>query len=216
MKIEYAIDMITQYIIALFLSLFIFFVIYSSPVGKESLLLPDGSNPDHPWNGGDIMTYVNPAKFFLETGTFLRDGKPDLHRTVGYPFFLAIMMSFFGQDWLKSVYIVQIFIFSFLFPAVTSIAKDLSPSIERKEIWLIYVTLIMSGMCIAYIGQLMTDQFFAAILTMGISFGFAAIRKESLSMMILHVFFVGYAAQVRPILGLFFFGRYLLHASCSK
>jgi hypothetical protein len=206
-------DIVWQCTISLFLCLTIILFIYLSPEGRKSLSLPDGSISDHPWNGGDTMTYVYPAKTFNETGNFLRNGQPDLHRTIGYPFFLAKMMIFFGENWIKATYFVQIFIFLFLFPSATYIATSLMPNVKRSVIWFIYANLIISGICISYVGQIMTDQFFASFLITGLAFGFMAIRRESLIMMMFHIIIITYAAQVRPILMFFFLADifFMLH-----
>ncbi|MCW5200276.1 hypothetical protein VU07_00440 [Desulfobulbus sp. F4] len=181
-----------------------FIFLYSSPFGKISLLLPDGSIQGNPWNGGDTMTYVNPAKAFLQSRVFARNGQPDAHRTIGYPFFLAMMMYVFGADWLQASYICQFFIFSLYFPAATYIAYSLCPEITRRDVWNIFIILLLSGAGTAYVGQIMTDQIFSSLLMSGIACGFAAVRKLSLKMMLLHILLVGCAAQIRPVLGFFF------------
>ncbi len=183
-------------------------------MGEKSLLLPDGSIKNHPWNGGDTMTYIQPAKEFIRTGTFARNGQPDMHRTIGYPFFLAITMHIFGKNWLYVTYILQIFIFALIFPASSCIAIFLFPNLNKKDGRIIFLILALSGIGLAYTGQIMTDQFFASLLIAGLACGLLAILKQSWKMAILHMLFIGYAAQVRPTLGLFFFADFffLLYA----
>ena len=197
-------ELIWQYVLGFLFCFGILTILYFSPNGKKSLLLPDGSVPDHPWNGGDTMTYIQPAKTFLDTGTFLREGEPDMHRTIGYPFFLALTMAFFGKYWLPAVYLLQLTVFALLFPASSYIANSFFPHIRRKESRLIVFLLAASGAGLAYTGQLMTDQFFTSLLTAGIACGFFAVRNLSRNMAIAHILLVGYAAQVRPTLGIFF------------
>ncbi len=193
-----------QYVIGLLFCGGVLTLLYFSPVGKKSLLLPDGSVHDHPWHGGDTMTYVEPARAFLNAGTFARNGSPDMHRTIGYPFFLALTMYFFGKYWLTAAYLLQLTVFALLFPTSSYIASSLFPHMGKKESRLIVLLLAASGVGLAYTGQLMTDQFFTSLLTAGISCGFFAVRNVSWKMAVLHILLVGYAAQVRPTLGLFF------------
>ncbi|MCI5138733.1 MAG: hypothetical protein D3922_10040 [Candidatus Electrothrix sp. AR1] len=179
-------------------------LLYFSSAGKKSLLLPDGTVHGHPWHGSEIMTYVEPARAFLDTGTFARGGQPDMHRTIGYPLFLSLTMCFFGKYWLPATYLLQVVVFALLFPASSYIAMSLFPHMGKKESWLIVLLLAASGVGLAYTGQLLTDQFFTSLLTAGIACGFIAVRKVSWKMAMAHILLVGYAAQVRPTLGLFF------------
>jgi hypothetical protein len=203
-------EIIWQYCIALVLCSSVFLLLNCTHAGKKSLLLPDGSNKNHPWNGSDTMTYVEPAQAFVHTGTFARGGEPDMHRTIGYPFFLAIMMLCFGKYWLFAAYTCQIFVFALIFPASSCIAVFLFPNLEKKDGWLVFFLLAVSGIGLAYTGQIMTDQFFSSLLIAGLAFGLAAILKKSWSMTIFHIILVGYAAQVRPTLGLFFFADFFV------
>ena len=98
------------------------------PEGRWSLTLPD-QNYQHPWDGSDIMGYVDPARNFLETGTFGRQpGVPDLHRTIGYPAFLASVKFLFGDNWVKAAYSVPITIFALLFPCNIILFRSLFPN----------------------------------------------------------------------------------------
>ncbi|CAK8719269.1 hypothetical protein GKODMF_10835 [Candidatus Electrothrix gigas] len=197
-------ELIWQYVTGLLLCGAVLMLLFFSPAGKKSLLLPDGSVHGHPWNGSDTMTYVKPAKAFLYTGTFTRGGQPDMHRTIGYPFFLALTMYFFGNYWIPAAYLLHLTVFALLFPASSYIANSLFPHMGKKESRLIVFLLAASGVGLAYTGQLLTDQFFTSLLTAGIACGFFAIRNASWKMAMAHILLVGYAAQVRPTLGLFF------------
>ncbi|MCI5127285.1 MAG: hypothetical protein D3905_09970 [Candidatus Electrothrix sp. AS4_5] len=197
-------ELIWQYVIGLLLCGGVLIVLFFLPAGKKSLLLPDGSVHGHTWNGGDTMTYVKPAGAFLHTGTFARGGQPDMHRTIGYPFFLTLTMYFFGKYWLPAIYLLQLTVFALLFPASSYIANSLFPHMGKKESRLIVLLLAASGVGLAYTGQLLTDQFFTSLLTAGIACGFFAVRNAFWKMAMMHILLVGYAAQVRPTLGLFF------------
>ncbi len=177
--------------------------LYVLPQGQVSLTLPDGDNQvGHPWQGSDVMTYVEPARSFLETGVFARNGVPDLHRTVGYPAFLALMMWAFGDMWLPMAYIFQLLIFASFFPAVTLVIQSWFP--ERENLpSVVFGILLLNGAALAYTGLLLTDLFFSALLMAGIAAGLLAVRRVSWLLAMLHIGVIAWAAQVRPTLGLF-------------
>ena len=197
-----------QYAYSLFILVIFFLILLASPRGRVSLSLPD-QGYQHPWNGSDIMSYVEPAENFLETGTFSRQGRPDLHRTVGYPAFLAGMMFLFGEHWQGAAYIFQLFIFALLFPCNMLLVKELYPEGSGRVTWIITLLLCL-GIGTAYTGILLSDQMFASLFYAGLACGVLAIKRKSWSFTLLHVLFIGCAAQVRPTLGLFFIADFFL------
>lgn len=192
-----------QYFLALFLLAAVLGSLYMLPQGRISLTLPDGESlSGHPWRGSDVMTYVEPARSFLDTGVFARGGVPDMHRTIGYPAFLALLMWAFGDMWLPMTYICQLFIFASLFPAVTVVIQSWFP--EREDLpSIVFGILLLNGVALAYAGLLLTDMFFSALLMAGIAAGLLAVRRGSWLLVFLHVGTIAWAAQVRPTLGLF-------------
>jgi hypothetical protein len=50
---------------------------------------------------------------------------------------------------------------------------------------------------------ILSDLFFAVIFTIGLCFGLEAIFRKSWKYLILHILFIGYAAQVRPLLSVY-------------
>jgi hypothetical protein len=201
--LSYCSSCLGQYFIALVLMAAVLGCLYVLPQGKISLTLPDGDNQvGHPWQGSDVMTYVDPARSLLETGVFARGGVPDLHRTVGYPAFLALMMWAFGDMWLPMAYIFQLFIFASLFPAVTLVIQSWFPEREKLPP-IVFGILLLNGAALAYAGLLLTDLFFSALLMAGIAAGLLAVRRVSWLMAVFHIGIIACAAQVRPTLGLF-------------
>ena len=192
-----------QYFLALFLLAAVLGGLYVLPQGQISLTLPDGDSlAGHPWQGSDVMTYVEPARSFIETGVFARSGVPDMHRTIGYPAFLALMMWAFGDLWLPMVYIFQLFIFASFFPAVTLVIQSWFP--EHKNLpSIVFGVLLLNGAALAYAGLLLTDMLFSALLMAGMAVGLLAIRRVSWLLVFLHIGIIAWAAQVRPTLGLF-------------
>ena len=207
--------LVKQYVFALLALSFVLLVLAIPPATRVSLSLPDRAGiSDNPWDGSDVLTYVAPARSFLESGEFLRHGKPDLHRTIGYPLFLAGMMKVFGPYWVGATYMLQIFIFSMLFPAVSIISFVMfraGPLCIRSQFWV----LLFLGVGVAYVGQLMTDMLFASLLTIGIALGVVSIIKKSWLFTALHIFVLAWAAQIRPTLSLFWIADlcFLLHTA---
>ncbi len=191
-----------HYIFALILLLSILSLLAISPQGRLSMTLPD-QGYGHPWNGSDIMSYVEPAESFLKTGTFSRQGKADLHRTVGYPAFLALMMFLFDDHWLKAAYVAQLFIIALLFPCNLIVLRTLFPD-SPKSVTIASFLLLALGVGTAYTGLLLSDQMFTSLLCAGMAFGFLGVCRKSWKCAFLHILFIGCAAQVRPTLGLFF------------
>lgn len=195
--------MVGSYFLTLALGVIVLVCLYLTETGRVSLSLPDGSIANHPWYGGDTMTYVKPAESFLAKGVFERNGLPDMHRTIGYPFMLSGLMALFGKHWVLAVYFTQLVVGALIFPAIIYILDSLGACRRRNAIFAT-AFLLISGVYLAYVGLILTDQFFTSLLYAGIACGFYAIRQKSWLAALLHVIIIGYAAQVRPTLGLFF------------
>ncbi len=57
----------------------------------------------------DSATYIAPADSMLETGRFLNiDGAPEIHRTPGYPLFLAFCKLILGENWTPFTIMLQL------------------------------------------------------------------------------------------------------------
>jgi hypothetical protein len=75
----------------------------------------------------DAGTYLAPARSLIEQGAFLDGaGEPNVHRTPGYPLFLAIIMSLVGRD-LHKVLIFQALLLSFQVLALYWLARHVLP-----------------------------------------------------------------------------------------
>lgn len=193
-----------QYVLAVLLLQAMLLFLYLTPQGNVSLTLPDAASPpDHPWLGSDVMTYIEPAVAFLQTGEFLRAGEPDMHRTIGYPAFLAAIMLVFGGHWLTAVYIIQPFIFALIFPATAIICRTWFPG-SPKAIPFIFWIMLLNGIALAYTGFLLTDMLFSSLLISGLACGLLAIVRVSWAFTFLQLACLGWAAQVRPTLSLLF------------
>ncbi len=114
--------LLIQYLIGVSLNLAFVLVLLSSGSTWKNVQLPEGEYKDNIMRGQDIMTYVNPARNFLDFGVFGAGIDPDAYRTIGYPLFLSIMMRIFGKNWLEATFFVQAFIFALIYPSLSVLA----------------------------------------------------------------------------------------------
>lgn len=192
----------TQYAIGLLCNLGFLFLLLNNPVTYRNLQLPEGIYRDNLWKGHDVDTYVNPARNFLEYGVFGVGEKPDFHRTVGYPLFLAVLIKLFGENWLIWAFIAQSFIFALIYPALSNIASMLFPKNKHVQV-ISFLFFLASGAYITKTPVILSDLFFTVLLTIGLCLGMQSIVKRNWYLMFSGVAFIGYAAQVRPVLSFF-------------
>jgi len=195
------------YFLGLTLHLFYLLVLYISPAAKYNLELPEGGSSDNLWKGRDVMTYVEPARNALEHGVFGRDGEPDHHRTIGYPFFLALMM------WLLCTHLAQAALFALLYPILASMGFMLFGRRFRLAPLLLF--LLLAGTYWSKVPIIMTDCFFTLLFTLGLYFGLRSVRGRGILDFVLYLLFVGAAAQVRPTLILYPFLHLALYPAAA-
>ena len=150
------------------------------------------------WWADDRAGYIRTARTFLDSGAFVRMGAPDYHRTVGYPLFLATMMSAGGAHWAVVTYLVQAVLLATVYPAITVIATILFPS--RRIAWPVFVFSLVSGCYFPYAAQMLTDGLFAACFVVGVCFGLLAVVRRNWWWLLAQCAAIGFAAQVRPSL----------------
>jgi len=208
--------LVRQYFVGLAINLAFVIILLSCPVSFRNLQIPEGQYADNAWKGMDIITYVRPARNFLEYGVFGKGTAPGYQRTVGYPLFLAAMMKLFGSNWLVGTIFVQAIAFALIYPALSKISLLLFPgqaSLYQVSFW-IY---LMLGTFIAMVPMILTDLFFAVLFTVGVCFGIVSVKLRSWLYLLLYVVFVGYAAQVRPALMFYpFVNIFVLLASAKR
>ncbi len=192
-------SLIVQYLIGLALNLIFLIILLASNVSYRNLQIPEGEYSNNLWRGTDVMTYVEPARNFLDYRVFGDGHSPDYHRTIGYPLFLSVMMMLFGSRWLIAVLFVQAILFAFIYPAVSKIAVILFPN-QKSIVRPVFIFSLLSGAYFATVPVILTDLFFAVLLVIGICFGLLSIINQSWKYLVLQVIFLGYAGQVRPTL----------------
>ncbi len=193
---------IIQYFIGLVVNVAFVIILLSTDLSYRNLQLPEGEYQDNIQKGSDVITYLLPARNYLEYGVFGWGNIPDCHRTVGYPLFLALSMRLFGDSWLIWVFFVQAALYACIYPALSKIARILFPN-NTSIVVPAFCFYLISGAYIAQVPDLLTDTFFAVLFTIGLCFGMLSIVKQRWKYLILQLVIIGYAAQVRPMLALY-------------
>lgn len=204
-----------QYLIGATLNFAFVIVLLSQSVTWKNLQLPEGEYKENIWQGSDVMDYVNPARNFLKFGVFGTGIQPDADRTIGYPLFLSALMKVFGKYWLRAVVFTQTFIFALMYPFLSVMARLLiAPS--KAVINLSLLIWVFSAAYIATVPVLMSDLFFTVLFTIGLTLGLLSVVRESYLFLAGQLLFLGYAAQVRPILFMYPIVHLLVLCSIAK
>jgi hypothetical protein len=106
---------LNQYFIGLAFNILFIIILLSSNTSYSNLQLPEGRYSENLWKATDVLTYVFPARKFLQYGFFGIGDSPDYHRTIGYPLFLAGSIKIFGKDALYFIFFFkQRFLLSYI------------------------------------------------------------------------------------------------------
>ena len=204
-----------QYLIGVALNLAFVLVLLGQHSTWKNLQLPEGEYRDNIWRGSDVMDYVNPARNFLDFGVFGTGMEPDHYRTIGYPLFLSILMKVFGKNWLEIAFFAQAFIFALMYPFLSAMVRLLMiPS--KAIINLSFLIWIFSAAYIATVPVLLTDLFFTVFFTIGLVLGLMSVARQSYLFLAGQLLFLGYSAQVRPVLFIYPFVHLLVLWSAAK
>jgi hypothetical protein len=204
-----------QYAIGVLLNIALIITLYSSNISFNNLQIPEGLYKNNVWKGMDVISYVNPARNFLQYGVFGFEQIPDCQRTIGYPFFLVMMMKIFSTNWLLYTFILQALIFALIYPTITNIIKIVIGN-DKFVIIGTFLFLVFSGTYLVYTTVILTDTLMTVLLTIGIFFGLKAVINKSYIYLIINIVAVGLAAQIRPILFLFGFINLFILYSFAK
>ncbi|MBF0321088.1 MAG: glycosyltransferase family 39 protein [Nitrospirae bacterium] len=191
-----------QYVAGALINIVYVVILLSGGTTFYNLQMPEGKYSNNAMNGTDVMTYVVPAGNFLTYGVFGKGTVPDYHRTIGYPMFLAFFMKVFGEGWLYGVAFAQALLFATIYPVLFIINRELLGGTD-KVFYQSAVFLVATGCFIVTTPIVLTDMFFSTIFSIGLCLGVMAIIRQRLIYLILHVAFMGYAAEVRPTLALY-------------
>ena len=191
------------YALGLALNLAYLAVLLSGEVSRKNLQPVSTPEIQTVWRFSDAGTYVRSARAFLQTGVFAdSDRLPDAHRTVGYPAFLALVMTLGGDHWVAWLWVLQALLFAGIYPALAVVAREWFGASERqiRRMLLVYV-LVGAGW--AYTPIPLTDQLFAVCLWLALALGTLAVRRGGAGFWLAHFAFLGAAASIRPVLALF-------------
>lgn len=195
-------SLLRMFLIGLSINLIYLSFLAANEVSRTNLN-PIAKNASTVWNGSDVDTYIRPAKEFLKTGIFTgRGGLPDSHRTIGYPFFLALCMMLAGEFWVECAIGLQVLLFAIIYPALAIVARELfNASLQKIHTFLIIYAFCGAGW--AYTPTLLTDQFFTVCLWSAIALGLLAIKLSKIWLWVGHFILLACAAAIRPTLSLF-------------
>ncbi len=191
-----------QYLIGLVVNIVFVLILLSTDVSYRNLQLPEGEYQDNLWKGGDTISYVGPARNYLEYGVIGQGNVPDHARTIGYPLYLAVLMRLFGNNWLIWSFFIQATLYACVYPALSKIIQTLFPG-KNSLIVPAFCFYLVSGAYFARTPVVLTDTFFAVLFTIGLCFGLLSIASQNWKYLIVQLVFIGYAAQVRPTLILY-------------
>lgn len=170
------------------------------------------------WSFGDTDSYVQPAKAFIENGTFAYKGVPDYRRTIGYPLFLAGVISIsnmVGIDWRLIGFLLQSMLFALVYPAIYFIGCNLFGLKTRSALGCVFFT-IVSGAFISYVPVILSDAFFATVFIVGIACGVFVLNRQSVTWSLIYILIITFAANIRPMLALFPFSGVCMHFAHVK
>ncbi|MCG6551168.1 MAG: hypothetical protein L7F77_02475 [Candidatus Magnetominusculus sp. LBB02] len=193
---------VVQYIVPAVINIIYIIVMLSNGTTAFNLQMPEGQFTKNAMNGTDVMTYVEPARNFLTYGVFGKGTVPDHVRTIGYPMFLSLIMAVFGGNWLYAVFFVQALLFAAIYPALFIINRDFLGGGDRG-FYRASIFLTATGCFIVTAPVVLTDMFFAVVFTCGLCLGILSIVRQRLLYLIMYIILIGYAAEVRPTLGLY-------------
>jgi hypothetical protein len=209
-------SLIVQYFIGLFFCIILMVILLSTNITYNNLQVPEGDYKENLWKGSDVITYVQPARNFISTGTFeFENYISPYQRTIGYPLFLLVLMKLFGTNWLIWAYFAQAAIIAFIFPTISKICYIIFP--DKKPIAVAaLIFFLFAGTYWTMTPAILTDAFFTTFFTIGLCFGLLSIVKQDWKYLILHLLFIGYAAQVRPTVLYYPFVNILILAAIAK
>ena len=188
------------WILGLGLNLGLLVVLYLCPVSRANLPLPEGSHAGNLWRGQDVLTYVQPARNLLAHGVIGNAEVPDLHRSVGYPAWVALFLALFGSHWLLTLRLIQAALFAAIYPALFVLAHSLFPREQGLGRDTVLATILFCTY-LPYAPMVLTDMSFALLFTVGLASVSLAVATASARAWFAHVISIGLAAQLRPCLG---------------
>lgn len=192
-----------RFLVGALLNLLYLAVLLSFDVSRRNLQPVSTAEIQTVWRTSDAGTYIRAAWAFLQTGVFAdSDGLPDAHRTVGYPAFLALVMTLGGDHWVVWLWVLQALLFAGIYPALAIVAREWF-SANEQQINRLLLAYALVGAGWAYTPIPLTDQLFATCLWGALALGTLAVRRGEAGFWLGHFALLGAAASIRPMLALF-------------
>lgn len=171
---------------------------FDTNTSYENIQPPMGKYENNIWAESDFMSYYKPAVNYLEFGTFGNKNTPDCLRTVGYPFFIAIMIKCFGNNWLYWTYVFNCLAIPLIFLALYYISNALTNKYVARMVLISSLFLGVYFGRVIYIG---TDLFFFLFFIGGIFFLVKYFfENRKIVNIVFYLVFISIAAQIRPSL----------------
>lgn len=146
-----------QFWIGLLVHLTFVLMLYAGKTSQANLQLPEGPYANNIWQCSDVMTYVDPARNYIEYGVFGQGASPDHNRTIGYPALIAFFMSLFGKNWLFIFQFFQAALFACLYPLITLTARLLLPHVSAPYVKWLFILLLPTGTYFTKSAFILTD-----------------------------------------------------------
>lgn len=178
-------------------------MLYSSPISSGNIQIPQGQYVQNIWKCSDVMSYVRPAKNFVENGVIGVNTDPDHWRPIGYPLWLSLFILHFGNHWLIALHIGQGVLFSIL-GGISIVCVDRIFQIrDRKYLLLLGLIILITGTYWTRIPVVLSDTFFTFFFVGGLCCGILYFSSDGFKWLLLYVTLISIAGLIRPTLSLF-------------
>lgn len=197
------------FLIGFLVNLTFLLVLYSGETSFINIQVPENQYAYNIWAScSDVMSYVNPARNFVDYGVVGYKYTPDHFRTIGYPVFLAFFMKLDSEHWLFLLFLTQAFLYAFFYPVMLRLYELLFPG--RKGGALLVWFVLLTGVYWVRTAQVLTDSLFALGLLSGVYLGLKYFISGKWIYAVAYILIITISALIRPTLSMFFVINFLL------
>ena len=167
-------------------------------------------------HNSDSRSYIESAEGYIKNGVFSYKNMPDYHRTIGYPFIIAILKIISAKYWYILLAIFQTFIGALIYPVSYSIGKIFLPKSDKIIFYAIIFMMLMGGYFTKSL-YVLSDLTFAVFFLSGVYFSLlSTTKREGFFNIIFGFFLITFAALIRPVLILYPIVHFLILLYVSK
>jgi hypothetical protein len=163
----------------------------------------------------DSKSYVESADNFLKFGVFGHGVSPDHHRTIGYPFIIAVSKYFFGDFWFYGLFVFQFILSLFIYPLFFLIAK-MSLEINEKVLFVASLLTLLLGAYFQRPFYILSDLSFTFFFLLGLFTSMYSLMKKNSLLHLISILILTFAALVRPVLIFYPFAHFFILLYLSK